>query len=110
MKGLVPGFDVVIRRVGDLLEPLHAVYSRNSVGVMVRSDINIPPLDNSAMDGYAVQWDSIRGATSSQPKTLKVIGEVAAGYISDREVTPGAAIRIMTGIPAGADTVIQVLR
>ncbi|MBT9166116.1 MAG: Molybdopterin molybdenumtransferase [Chloroflexi bacterium] len=75
----------------------------------VRSDINIPPLDNSAMDGYAVQWDSIRGATISQPKALKVIGEVAAGCISDREVTPGTAIRIMTGapVPAGADTVIQ---
>ncbi|MBT9161579.1 MAG: Molybdopterin molybdenumtransferase [Dehalococcoidia bacterium] len=75
----------------------------------VRSDINIPPLDNSAMDGYAVQWESIRGATTSQPKALKVIGEVAAGYISDREVTPGTAIRIMTGapVPAGADTVIQ---
>ena len=36
MKGLVPGFDVVIPRVGDLLEPLHAVYSRSSLGVMER--------------------------------------------------------------------------
>ena len=75
----------------------------------VYSDIDIPPLDNSAMDGYAVQWESIRGANSSQPKVLKIIGEVAAGYISSQEVTPGTAIRIMTGapVPAGADTIVQ---
>jgi molybdopterin molybdotransferase len=43
------------------------------------------------------------------PTTLKVIGEVAAGSISDKIVGPGTAIRIMTGapIPAGADTVVQ---
>lgn len=75
----------------------------------VCSDIDIPPLDNSAMDGYAVQWEDIRGATISQPRTLSVIGEVAAGYISDRTVVPGTAIRIMTGapVPAGADSVVQ---
>ncbi|PIU55248.1 MAG: molybdopterin molybdenumtransferase MoeA, partial [Chloroflexi bacterium CG07_land_8_20_14_0_80_51_10] len=74
----------------------------------VYSDIDIPPLDNSAMDGYAVQWESIRGANSSQPKVLEIIGEVAAGYISSQEVTPGTAIRIMTGapVPAGADTIV----
>lgn len=75
----------------------------------VRSDIDIPPLDNSAMDGYAVRWESIRGATGSQPRTLKVIGEVAAGYVSERVVIAGTAIRIMTGapVPSGADTVVQ---
>ncbi|MCL0102519.1 molybdopterin molybdotransferase MoeA [Dehalococcoidia bacterium] len=75
----------------------------------VCSDIDVPPLDNSAMDGYAVQWEDIRGATISQPRTLSVIGEVAAGYISDRTVVPGTAIRIMTGapVPAGADSVVQ---
>ena len=75
----------------------------------VRSDITIPPLDNSAMDGYAVRWESIKGAGKAHPAILKVIGEVAAGYITDKEVTPGTAIRIMTGapVPAGADAVIQ---
>jgi molybdopterin molybdotransferase len=75
----------------------------------VRSEIDIPPLDNSAMDGYAVQWESIRGARSSQPRILSLIAKVAAGYISDQVVIPGTAIRIMTGapVPAGADTVVQ---
>ncbi|MCK5430582.1 MAG: molybdopterin molybdenumtransferase MoeA, partial [Anaerolineales bacterium] len=75
----------------------------------VYSDINVPPLDNSAMDGYAVQSASTAGAVQSSPAILKVTGEIAAGSISDKVVEPGTAIRIMTGapIPAGADTVVQ---
>jgi molybdopterin molybdotransferase len=75
----------------------------------VYSDINVPPLDNSAMDGYAVQSASTTGASESNPAVLKVIGEVAAGSISDKIVEQGTAIRIMTGapIPVGADTVVQ---
>jgi len=75
----------------------------------VYSDIDVPPLDNSAMDGYAVQSASTTGASESNPTLFKVIGEVAAGSISDKTVEPGTAIRIMTGapIPDGADTVVQ---
>ncbi len=75
----------------------------------IYSPFDIPPLDSAAMDGYAVQFSSIGGATPKQPKVLKVIGELAAGYIQDREVEPGTAIRIMTGapIPKGADVVIR---
>jgi molybdopterin molybdotransferase len=75
----------------------------------VRSDINVPPLDNSAMDGYAVRSEDTRDATAASPKYLRVIDTVMAGSISYKQVTPGTAIRIMTGapIPAGADSVIQ---
>ena len=75
----------------------------------VYADIDIPPWDNSAMDGYAVRAESTQGASMSSPKILKVIGEVAAGYISRWEVKPGAAVRIMTGapLPRGADAVVQ---
>jgi len=75
----------------------------------IYSTLDIPPLDNSAMDGYAVQAQSIRGASNSSPVTLSVIGEVAAGYLPEKEVTPGTAVRIMTGapVPGGADTVVQ---
>lgn len=74
----------------------------------VYSSINVPPLDNAAMDGYAVKWESIKGATPTTPSLLKVIGEVHAGSISNTSVTPGTAIRIMTGaaVPSGADTVV----
>jgi molybdopterin molybdotransferase len=75
----------------------------------IHSDIDIPPLDNSAMDGYAVRAESTKGASPSSPRILRIIGEVAAGYIVSEEVTPGTTIRIMTGapVPKGADAVVQ---
>ncbi len=73
------------------------------------SNINVPPWDNSAFDGYAVRAEDTRGASEKTPKTLKVIDTVIAGGTSKKEVTPGNAIRIMTGapIPLGANSVIQ---
>jgi len=71
----------------------------------VAADRDIPPLTNSAMDGYAV-----RGADLAQrPVRLRVVGDVAAGYVSLVQVEPGTAVRIMTGapVPAGADTVVR---
>jgi molybdopterin molybdotransferase len=74
----------------------------------VTSPITIPPLDNTAMDGYAVRATDTTGASADKPVVLKVIGEVAAGYIYPDEVEPGTAVRIMTGapIPRGADAVV----
>ncbi len=75
----------------------------------LRSAIDVPPLDNSAMDGYALQARDTSGASSGSPRLLQVITTVAAGSISDREVVPGTAIRIMTGapMPKGADSVVR---
>ena len=75
----------------------------------VRSHLDVPPLDNSAMDGFAVRADDTKGASIGSPRRLRVIGEVAAGYRSDVEVGHGTAMRIMTGapVPAGADAVVQ---
>ena len=73
------------------------------------ADDNVPPFDNSAMDGYAVRAEDIAGASAQQPVTLRVIGDVAAGYTAPRAVERGTAMRIMTGapLPAGADTVVR---
>ncbi len=64
----------------------------------------LPPFDNSAMDGYAVQAESCRAGAR-----LRIIGEQPAG--ADRGLTMEAAeaIRIFTGapLPAGADAVIM---
>jgi len=71
----------------------------------VSADRDIPLLANSAMDGYAVQAADL----VQPPVRLRVVGEVAAGYVSTVQVEPGAAVRIMTGapLPAGADTVVR---
>jgi molybdopterin molybdotransferase len=75
----------------------------------VYSTIDIPPLDNSAMDGYALRAEDTRGAGESSPRYLAVVGEVAAGSIPTKKVKPGTAIRIMTGapLPEGADAVVR---
>ena len=75
------------------------------------SDIMVPPLDNSAMDGYAVIADETHGASKEKPKIFQIIGEIQSGAsVTDKQVSKETAIRIMTGapIPAGADAVIQV--
>jgi len=75
----------------------------------VYSTIDIPPLDNSAMDGYALRAKDTRGASESSPRYVVVVGEIAAGSMPTKEVRPGTAIRIMTGapLPEGADAVVR---
>lgn len=74
----------------------------------VYSPFDVPPQDNSAMDGYVVQAKSIAGASYEHPRILRVVGEVAAGCVSDLKVETGTAVRIMTGafVPHGADVVV----
>ena len=75
----------------------------------IAAGFDIPPHDNSAMDGYAVISEDTAGASEALPAILKVIGEIPAGQVSKLSVTKGTAIRIMTGafIPAGADAVVR---
>jgi molybdopterin molybdotransferase len=74
----------------------------------VYSELDVPPSDNSALDGYAVRSADIRDCSPRQPGILKVIDIVVAGACPRQPVQPHTAIRIMTGapIPAGADVVI----
>jgi molybdopterin molybdotransferase len=83
-----------------LREALDAVLAEN-----VASPIDLPPWDNSAMDGYAVRSADLKdGATD-----LEVIESVPAGHFPSKEVGARQAIRIFTGapLPDGADTVIR---
>ena len=86
----------------------------DALGRVIGEDIyakrNIPPLDNSAMDGYALKSEDVRMASQNHPVRLVVIEDLPAGFISTKTVEKGKAIRIMTGapIPKGADTVIPV--
>jgi len=75
----------------------------------VVAGIDIPPHDNSAMDGFAVLASDTYGASQQSPVYIDVIGEAAAGYTSSIKVTGGTAVRIMTGapLPEGADAVVQ---
>ncbi len=71
----------------------------------VRAGRVIPPLDNSAMDGYAVRSEDV----ARVPATLVVVEELPAGRRTERKLGPGEAARILTGaaVPAGADAVVM---
>jgi molybdopterin molybdotransferase len=75
----------------------------------VRSEVAIPPFDNSAMDGFAVRAEDTEAAGTGTAVRLAVVGESRAGRPADRTVGPGEAIRISTGavIPSGADAVLR---
>lgn len=88
-----------------ILEALDHVFSEDII-----SEVNIPPFNNSAMDGYAVRWSDISTTTLENPTVLEMIGEVPAGGLFHGKVLGGQAVAIFTGapIPEGADTVVQI--
>ncbi|MEX1102620.1 MAG: molybdopterin molybdotransferase MoeA, partial [Dehalococcoidia bacterium] len=83
-----------------------------ALGQVLAEDVvapfDIPPLDNTAMDGYAVRAADTGGATEESPRELRVTADLAAGYVLDTPVNAGEAVRIMTGapMPPGADSIV----
>ena len=79
-------------------------------GLVLASDVpapeDVPPFDNTAVDGFAV----IASDTASAPVVLRITGEMAAGAAHTDTVSPGCAVRIMTGapLPSGCDAVVMV--
>jgi molybdopterin molybdotransferase len=75
----------------------------------ILSSIDLPPFDNSAMDGYAVRASDVASAKPDSPVALRLVGRIAAGENFSGEVTPGACVRLFTGssLPVGADAVVM---
>ncbi len=73
------------------------------LGETIISKINVPNYNNSAMDGFAFNLDSLK-----EKNTLKVATTILAGDLSKQKIKPGFAAQIMTGskIPDGTDTVL----
>jgi len=73
------------------------------------SDIELPPFDNSAMDGYAVLAADLAGADEANPIGLRLLETIGAGAVGTQTVERGTCIKIMTGapLPAGADAVVM---
>ena len=71
----------------------------------IRAPLDVPPADNSAVDGYAVRGADLAPRGSA---ALRVVGDLPAGSVYAGTIGPGEALRIMTGapVPSGADTVV----
>ncbi len=86
-----------------VLESLDRVLASDVVAPM-----DIPPLANTAMDGYAVRVADTATASPEHPVRLHVEDYLAAGYVRNTPIAPGTAVRIMTGapVPPGTEAVI----
>ena len=75
----------------------------------ISSPIDLPPFNNSAMDGYAVRAADVAGATATAPVRLRVAAKIPAGADFRGEVAAGECARLFTGslLPRGADAVVM---
>ncbi|CAM4165523.1 gephyrin-like molybdotransferase Glp [Comamonas aquatilis] len=104
----------VLQQLASLLEPLGAVAEVETLPLIEALDrvlaadvlcpVNVPPHNNSAMDGYAFHSSALQAQTVQ----LRVVGTALAGAPWTNPVKPGECVKIMTGavMPAGLDTVI----
>ncbi|MCC7051706.1 MAG: molybdopterin molybdotransferase MoeA [Gemmatimonadaceae bacterium] len=104
----------ILRTAEDCAVAWESVPVREAAGRVLQETIEArhthPAWRNSAMDGYAVHADDVRGATAESPVTLPVAGTIAAGDRAPGAVPRGTAWRIMTGapVPDGIDSVVRV--
>ncbi|UCE19326.1 MAG: molybdopterin molybdotransferase MoeA [Gemmatimonadota bacterium] len=103
---------IVLRNVKEIgSEKVKVLFSLDRVlAEDIYAQSNVPPFDNSAMDGYALLASDTKKSPSGLKVELDVIEDVPAGYVATKNLARGQAIRIMTGapIPCGADAVIMV--
>ena len=71
---------------------------------------DLPPFDNSSMDGFAIRVADVADATDASPRNLRVVADIPAGVSPTIFLAQGEAARIMTGaqVPDGAEAVIPV--
>lgn len=113
MADLLPVPDLVERILAsvsplpDFPQPL-----MDALGLAVAEDVHapmaLPSFDNSSMDGYAVVRDDVLTASPERPVHLPVVGEIGAGRADLVALSPGTAVKIMTGapVPRGCDAVV----
>jgi molybdopterin molybdotransferase len=93
--------------------PMIRVPLAKALGQVIAVDViaggDIPAFANAAMDGFAVRAVDVTAASAACPANLRVIAEAPAGRACETRVTPGTAVRIMTGapLPEGADAVVR---
>jgi len=107
MISVQDGQNRILTQIGDVT-PLEFLPLGRALGRVVAEDVrapfDVPPTDNSAVDGYAVASADLPAAGT---RDLAVVAELPAGSVFDGALLPGQAVRIMTGapIPHGANTV-----
>ena len=99
----------IILRTVPVLEAMACPLAEALGGVLaedVTADLDLPPFDCSAMDGYAVRAEDLGGV----PIVLPILEQITAGIPPTHRIEPGMCAGIMTGamVPEGADAVVMV--
>ena len=88
-----------------LIECAHRVLAQDIVATT-----DLPPFDNSSMDGFAIRVEDMADANATSPRRLRVVTDIPAGVAPTISLAEGEAARIMTGaqVPVGANAVVPV--
>jgi molybdopterin molybdotransferase len=104
-------FELTIQHIQSLnLENVDLLTAEGRItGEDLLARVDSPSLDVSFKDGYAIQANDVRAASSQSPVYLTLVGSAAAGGGWHGEVRSGEAVRILSGapIPIGADAVVS---
>lgn len=112
MVGVEEARNIILKNTNELNYEIIEISS--ALNRVLSEDIyaaeNIPPFNNSAMDGYAVVSSMLKGSSYKHPSTLRIIGNLPAGYTSENIINEDMAMKIMTGapVPEGADAVVPI--
>jgi molybdenum cofactor synthesis domain-containing protein len=110
-------FEEALERIHESIMPIERTETVSIENALERvltenvvANISVPPFSRAAMDGYAVKAEDTHGASSSKPKTLKLVQTLHAGESSTRTLGLGECIQVATGspIPKGTDAVVMV--
>ncbi|MDT9593584.1 molybdopterin molybdotransferase MoeA [Nocardioides zeae] len=110
MIGVPEFFERVMESVEPLAPMSHSLQEASGLACAenVAAELSLPSFDNASMDGYAVVSADVAGSTPASPTVLPVVGEIGAGTARIMALSPGTAVKIMTGapVPAGCDAVV----
>ena len=97
-----------VSQMGEEIVPLAELKNR-VLAEPIFSAVDLPPADNSSVDGYAVRAADIELANPNRPVFLRLQGVVPAGKAPEIAVEPQACVRVFTGsfLPQGADAVLM---
>lgn len=87
------------------LDQAHGLYLAQPIA----APFDLPRFNQTAVDGYAVRADDVRGAAPATPKTLALAGVVRAGDVPARMLKAGETIKVLTGamLPEGTEAVVM---
>ena len=108
--GFAAARDLLLSRVRPVGS--HRIPLENCAGRVLAEDLvagaDVPPFDRSPYDGYALRAADTANAGRDLPVTLSILEEVPAGFVGRCTLTPGTAVKVLTGspLPEGADAIV----